>query len=149
MGTYAPKSPDLSSFYSSGPTSEGPAPAPAPPDATATGAQPRELPSQQSPSQFSPHQQRVHLQPLSSTYFADAPTVAQQHTHSQLPSSYRPPSVSSPAGQTVPQAGSGYTVPQPSQKGPFYPRYDTPYKSQFPLPAAQFYGHEASVLAST
>ncbi|KAK0622894.1 hypothetical protein B0T14DRAFT_156134 [Immersiella caudata] len=167
-GTYAPKSPDLSSFYSpEGPTDEAPSTAAQP---QAAGAQPQQLSSQQSQSQFSP-QQRLHLQPPATTYFTGAPAHSpqrfpqgqqqqpqqqqQQHqqTHQQIKPQQSPaysPYLSSPS--TVSQAGPGFTSssplqsqhsPQQQQKAPpFYVQspYGTQYKPQFPVQPAQFYG---------
>ena len=76
---YAPKSPDLSSFFSADPTTEGPASAPAAQSATA-GAQRQQLPSQQSPPQFS-QSQDGHLQPPVTTYFPSEPTTPGQGQH--------------------------------------------------------------------
>ncbi|KAK0645907.1 hypothetical protein B0T16DRAFT_457892 [Cercophora newfieldiana] len=168
--TYAPKSPDLSSFYSApeGPTEEAPC-APAQPQTA--GAQPQQLPSQQSQSQFSPHQ-RLHLQPPANTYFPGAAPAhpqqrflqqgtgpqrqPQQQTHQQLKPQQAPaysPYFSLP-GLAVSQAGPVYSSsdsssplqshhsPQQQQKPSLIYRqqYGTPYKPQFPVQPAQFYG---------
>ncbi|KAK4639007.1 hypothetical protein QC761_702460 [Podospora bellae-mahoneyi] len=72
-GTYAPRSPDLSSFYSSGPT---------PPAEQAQTQHWPPLSQSQPPSQFSP--QRPHKLPPSSTYFSGQPAANQSSHHYQL-----------------------------------------------------------------
>ncbi|KAK4448566.1 hypothetical protein QBC34DRAFT_426316 [Podospora aff. communis PSN243] len=156
-GTYAPKSPDLSSFYSPGPTEEAPS-APAQPQTA--GAQPQQLPSQQSQSQFSPHQ-RLHLQPPVTTYFPGAPTHSpqrfpqgqQQEQQQQRQQQIKPqpapaysPYFSSPS-HTAPQTGPGFSSSSPVQSQQHSPQqhqkpspFGTQYRPQFPVPPAQFYG---------
>ncbi|KAM7219846.1 hypothetical protein V8F06_004701 [Rhypophila decipiens] len=115
-GTYAPKSPDLSSFYDPGPTSGHPqigAQVPQP----LTGGGPQQTFSQQNQSQFSP-QQLLHLQPTPSTpYFPDAPrSTYQPQSHSHLQQSqHQPPA--SPHSLVQVQAASntlGYSTRSPS-----------------------------------
>ncbi|KAK0666170.1 putative DNA polymerase epsilon subunit C [Cercophora samala] len=79
-GTYAPRSPDLSSFYSSGPTP------PAEQQAQTQHWPP--LSQSQPPSQFSP--QQPHKLPPSSTYFSGQP-AANQSSHHYQPQQPQPP----------------------------------------------------------
>ncbi|KAK3357719.1 hypothetical protein B0T25DRAFT_167852 [Lasiosphaeria hispida] len=81
-GTYAPKSPDLSSFYSEpGPTYQPLQSAPDTQPQHPQDEQRRPL-SQQAQSQISP-QHRLHLQPPLTTYFAASPASATIHLNHQ------------------------------------------------------------------
>ncbi|KAK5663903.1 hypothetical protein OQA88_114 [Cercophora sp. LCS_1] len=145
--TYAPKSPDLSSFYSAGPTSSKqpasalPAKTQSAATLTSTGAQPQlqELSSQQSPSQFS-RQQRLHLQPPTNTYsaFPSTPSsaVSASAIHQQSPA--YSPYFASPTTAVSPQAGPGYRNQQ--KPASFYQSYSSAHQPQFPVQPSSFYG---------
>ncbi|KAK4199063.1 putative DNA polymerase epsilon subunit C [Triangularia verruculosa] len=92
-GTYAPRSPDLSSFYSAGPTP--------PAEQQAQTQQWVPLSQSQPPSQFSP--QQPHKLPPSSTYFSGQPG-ADQSSHHYQPQPQPPHQPSQHQLSTPPQA---------------------------------------------
>ncbi|KAM7191401.1 hypothetical protein V8F20_009328 [Naviculisporaceae sp. PSN 640] len=122
--TYAPKSPDLSSIYDPGPTSNIP-PIAAQVSQPLTGGGPQLL-SQQSPSQFSP-QQLLHLQPSTTYQFSDAPRSTYQ-PHSQLQQSQHQLSASPHSLAQVQAATNalGYsTRPLSIARQQYYPPVDS------------------------
>ncbi|KAK3332511.1 hypothetical protein B0T19DRAFT_105137 [Cercophora scortea] len=110
-GSYAPRSPDLSSFYSTGPTYP----------------QPQQRPlSQQSQSQFS--SQPLHLQPSSATYFSGPPAANLYQLHAdQLQHQHHLPTSPQSIAQNLPAhaLGAGYSPRSHPQQQPYYPPLDS------------------------